>query len=290
MFPPHNNRFTFSRYAPPVARFSLCALALLMLLAFSPPGRAQVAALPRNWTATSFPASASDQLLCANYSDNDWYLTPSSGELRISKLTQMQPDLPKHFTLTKDMKGKAVVAKADNGWLVGFDEGGLWWTSENGSQTNQLTPESVYAIVSRGNDLLVLTGFSHRSIDQGTAYLYKPGADGGTLSKIADLGSAPLAALVESSGTVLIAAQTRVLALDPSNEVRVLLLNTDMGLLYPNSIVEDPSGDISIGMRFFVLQLTRESNGQYTPGWYVPDRCTKTEIKDDSRCVCTGKK
>jgi hypothetical protein len=260
---------------------------LLFLLVFCSIGHAQNVPMPSSWTPIKFPESSSNDLLCANYSDNEWHLSIDSGELVIAKSArETHTALPKHFTVTKDMSGTPSVAKSDDGWLVGFDGGGLWWVSENGRQSRELIDEHVRAIITRGNDLLVLTG--RVTSDEGKAYQYKPGAlDGGTLLQIADLGSAPVANLVQDNKTVVIVAQTRVVAIDPSNQMHILLLNNDMNLLYPNSVVADPSGNLFVGMRFYVLRLKHDSGDQYQAQWYVPDRCARTEIRN-SLCVCTA--
>jgi hypothetical protein len=110
----------------------------------------------------------------------------------------------------------------------------------------------------------------------------------GNLVKVADLGSAPQAALIEN-GTILIAAEKRIVALNSSYQARVLFENTDMGLLFPNSIAEDAAGNVFVGMRFFVLQLRQNPDSTYASTWYVPDSCTKTRI-EGFQCVCTSRK
>jgi len=193
------------------------------------------------------------------------------------------------------MKGKPVVARAGDGWLVGFDGGGrgsgggLWWTSGNGREKKQITDEDVLAIVPRGDQLLVLTGLAHLAIDEGKVYSYQPTIEAaGSLVHVVDLGSAPIAALVDKNGTTLIATHKSIIALDSSNKMRVLLQNNDMSLLYPHSIVESSDGNIFVGMRFFILQLKPGAGGDYTPEWYVHERCAEYAVKE-SRCVCTRK-
>jgi hypothetical protein len=123
-------------------------------------------------------------------------------------------------------------------------------------------------------------------INEGKAYAYKSaGQSAGSLVEVANLGSAPNAALIQSDETVLIAAQTRIITLDLSNHVRVLYQNSEMGLLYTNSIAADPTGNVLVGMRFFVLRLRPRQRGEFTPEWYIPDRCTKTKITD-YHCEC----
>lgn len=284
-----------------VVKLILLSLLGLILLPFGLSSPAQDLQLPSGWMTTTFPASNPDPpaaLQCANYSLDEWYLNIDSGKLRVSNaLQEKRPGFPSHFSPTAEMTGTPVVARAGDGWLVGFDGGlrgsggGLWWSSENGREKKQLTDENVRAIVTRGNDLLVLTGMAHLAIDIGKVYSYQPTIDAaGTLVLVVDLGSAPGAAMVDKSGTVLIATHTRIVALDSSNKMRVLLQNNDMSLLYPHSIAEDPAGNIFVGMRFFILRLRPGAAGaDYTPEWYVHERCAEYAIKE-SRCVCTSRK
>lgn len=68
----------------------------------------------------------------------------------------------------------------------------------------------------------------------------------------------------------------------------MLFQNSDEAFLYPNSIAEDQSGNVVIGMRFFVLQLQARSDGTYLPAWYVPEYCSKIKVTGlyGSNCVC----
>jgi hypothetical protein len=235
----------------------------------------------------------SDELRCANNSKDEWHVSIDSGKIHISR-SEEHSTFPPHFIRTDQMRGRSVVARAGDGWLIGFDAGelfggGLWWTSDDGREKKQLTREDVHAILSLGQELLVFTGLAHLGVDQGDVYTYKPAQQmPGELVKIANLSSTPNAALIERSGTVLIAAQTQVVALDDSNQVRVLVQNRGMGFLYPNSIAEDLSGNVFVGMRFFVLQLRQNPDSTYAPTWYVPHRCTKTKI-EDFQCECIAR-
>ena len=248
---------------------------------------AQDATMPAGWSETKFPTSSSgisDELRCANYSENEWRVTVETGAVHVSRSSNPEhPTLPPHFTRTDQMRGRSVVAKAGDGWLVGFDAGefggGLWWTSNDGREKKKLTDENVHAILARQAELLVFTGLAHMSIDEGRVYSYRPASQSvGTLVEVADLGSAPNAALVESNDIVLVAAQTRILALYPSNQLRVLYRNRDMGMLYTNSIAQDSAGNVVIGMRFFVLRLRPRRDGEYEPEWYFPDRCRNARV------------
>lgn len=250
---------------------------------------AQDSLMPAGWIA--YNGDTSPYMFCANHSENEWHVTMASGKISISRSSKeahLKP--PPHFHIDASMRGKTVVAKAGDGWLVGFDAGewggGLWWANDSGRDKRMLIEENVHAIISRGPELLVFTGLGYGGMDNGRVYSYRPTPRKvGELVEISNLDSAPDAALIDTHGTVLIAAQTRISALDTSNHVRVLFQNSDMALLYPNSIVEDQGGNVVIGMRFFVLQLKLRFDGTYAPAWYVPDRCSKIKVQG-SYCVC----
>jgi len=87
------------------------------------------------------------------------------------------------------------------------------------------------------------------------------------------------------ASAVLIATHIGVLRLTTDNRLEQLYGNRAMGLLYPNSIVEDAAGGIVVGLRFYVLRLERSGTG-YKPVWYIPLACRKTRLKDyDCECV-----
>jgi hypothetical protein len=252
------------------------------VLCFELFSHAQDSSLPQGWTKTTFPASTSGvnkDLLCANSSNDEWQVGIESGKLRVSRWPHHKdPALPRHFALKNVMRGRAVVAKAGDGWLVGYDAGefggGLWWVGEDGRKSTRLLGDDVHAIVPRAQELLVFTGLAHMTMDEGNVYSYRPAVRAtGSLARLVDLGSSPADALAGSNGTVFVAAHTRVVALDSSNQLRVLFQNEEMGILYPNSIAEDPDGNLFVGMRFYVLRLERTATGQYIADWYAHGRC-----------------
>lgn len=267
--------------------FCLAGLTLSMYSA------AQGAPMPMGWT--TFNGDTSPFMFCANHSEKEWHVTLASGAINISRSSNAAHlKFPPHFHANASMRGRTVVAKAGDGWLIGYDAGefggGLWWADDNGRK-KKLTGRNVHAIISRGPKLLVFTGLDHMGVDEGQIYSYRPAPRRvGDLVQISNLGTAPDAALIDKQGTVLIAAQTRVAALDNSNHLQILFENGDMAMLYPNSIVEDQSGNVVVGMRFFVLQLQPRSDGAYVPIWYVPDKCSKIKVEGSygSECVCVA--
>jgi hypothetical protein len=267
----------------------------LALLLFAMPHKGQVLgsnpAFPVGWIEAPAPSQDS-ALQCANYSRHEWSVERSSGINLYDSSVDKRPGavLPSGFVLTKEMPGRAIVQKVVDGWLVGFNAGefggGLWWSDESGRRTRKLTGENVRAFVPRGDAVLVFTGLAHLSIDEGKIYSFTT-KDSGALVLIADIGSEPSAAVMGDAGIVFIATHIGVLRLTTDNRLEQLYGNRAMGLLYPNSILEDATGSIVVGMRFYALRLERNGAG-YKPVWYIPLACRKTRLKNYD-CECVGK-
>ena len=267
-------------------------LALLLLMM---PQKGQVfsssPAFPVGWVEAPAPSQGS-VLQCANYSRHEWSVEWSSGINVYDSSVEKRPGkaLPPGFVRTKEMKGRTMVQKVADGWLVGFNAGefggGLWWSDESGLRTRKLSGENVTAFVPRGDAVLVFTGLAHMSMDEGKLYSFTA-KNSGTLVLIADIGSEPAAAMMGNNGTVLIATHIGVLQLTTNNGLALLYGNPAMGLLYPNSIIEDVAGSIVVGMRFYALRLER-SAADYKPIWYVPRACSNTRLKRFD-CECVGK-
>jgi hypothetical protein len=170
------------------------------------------------------------------------------------------------------MIGRAMTARAGDYWLLGFNAGefggGLWWTSPDGKRTKLLTRENVQAFVRRDKDVLVFTGLSHMGYDRGAAYLFRSRGEDGEISRIADLDSAPSAALLENNGSVLIAVSNGVVTLRPDGSVVRLYKQDEMPILYPNSVAGEESDVIFVGMRFYVLRLNRRADGVFESTWF----------------------
>lgn len=241
---------------------------------------AQMLTMPPGWVSTAEPSGPFDEhskLYEANHSSHEWRVSAPTGRLEIrneGKRTREESGLafPPHFHRTKDMIGRAMTVRADGDWLIGFDAGefggGLWWTSQDGKRTKLLTRENVQAFVRRDKDVIVFTGLSHMGYDRGAAYLFRSTINDGKITRIADLDSAPSAALLENNGSVLIAVSNGVVTLQPDGSVVRLYKHENMRILYPNSVAGEESDAIFIGMRFYVLRLHRRGDGIFESTWF----------------------
>jgi hypothetical protein len=288
-FTPRRRKLLLVKYT------SLGTLLLVGLAAVLPcPGQTK---MPAGWTETRPPVGSiwqNSELLCANSSRREWRVQ-SSDQVQIIDSAKEKPTkvtFPPNLVRTKDMLGRAILVKAGDGWLIGFNAGefggGLWWANADGSQTKPLSGENVQVIAPRGEELLVLTGLAHLSIDKGTVYSYRPGnGTPGAFVRIADLGSAPGAAMLQKNGTLLIATDTRVLKLSSDNRLWELYRSENMGFFYPHSIVADQHDTVFVGMRFYVLCLKRRTDETYDASWFVQSNCTRVKVKDFD-CICIG--
>lgn len=249
------------------------------------PVHAQILTIPAGWISTAEPTGQFEEhskLFEANHSGHEWRVSAHTGQLEIrddgNRTHEESSVFPPHFHRTKDMIGRARTVRAGADWLIGFDAGefggGLWWASQDGKRTKLLTRENVQAFVPRNKDVLVFTGLSHMGYDRGAAYLFHPTNDGGKITRIADLDSAPSAALLENNGSVLIAVSNGVVTLLPDGNVVRLYKQEEMPILYPNSVAGDETDAIFVGMRFYVLRLHRRADGNFESTWF--ERSSKT--------------
>lgn len=253
---------------------------ILAISLLVPSSYAQVLTMPSGWIETTEPSGPFEEhskLMQANYSRHEWRVSASSGQLEITDDGSRDREdkglvFPPHFHRTKEMIGRARTARAGDDWLVGFDAGefggGLWWTSYDGKRTKLLTRENVQAFVHRGKEVIVFTGLDHLAYDRGTAYLFRSTGENGEIIRIADLDSAPSAALVENDSSVLVAVSNGVVTLRPDGSIVRLYKQKQMGLLYPNSVAGDETNAIYIGMRFYVLRLLHRADGKYESTWF----------------------
>lgn len=236
--------------------------------------------MPTGWISTAEPSGPFEEhskLFEANHSAHAWRVSAPTGRLEITDVGNRPHEeagvaFPPHFHRSKKMIGRAMTVRAGSDWLIGFNAGefggGLWWTSPDGRRTKLLTQENVQAFVRRDKDMLIFTGLSHMGYDHGAAYLFRSNGDDGEVSRVADLDSAPYAALLENNGSVLIALSNGVVTLRPDGSVVRFYQQEEMPILYPNSVVGEETDAIFVGMRFYVLGLNRRADGKFEGTWF----------------------
>ena len=186
---------------------------------------------------------------------------------------------------------RRVVFKVADGWLLGIDGGefggSLWWYPTRPGPGKKLWEGNVISFYEgrTPNEVVVLTGLAHMSIDEGKVLLAtRDGDRGWVVAEGPDLGSEPRASSQQDDHSLLIATASRILRYKPPATVQHVA--SVQFPARPFSVLARSSGDILVGQSFFVLSLSSTESG-YVPQWYVPSRCAKY-LQSQYRCVCSG--
>ena len=290
----------------------LCSTVFIyFLLALSLAGQEGVAArgpIPAGWF--KYPAEKlerldQDALRCFNYSQNEWKVSSDGAVVRITRLVRRSPrvrdesdelPLPRLAKHEPGMPGRTVrfglraVLHFRNGWLLAYDAGefggGLWLTNEDGSKTRRILSDNVTEMVRVGDEVLVLSGLDHGTMDFGNAFLFsEPEGLNISLQHFARLNGAPRGYVKEQSGSVLFVTTAGLCRITKSGEVAWL---TDLPRWsqhgFTNSMAITSDGSIFIGMRMFVLRLIPNAGG-YKQGWLLPENCQTFSVRE-YECVC----
>jgi hypothetical protein len=180
------------------------------------------------------------------------------------------------------------VLRVEDGWLVGLDAGefggGLWWFNSDGREGRRLSDDNVVGFAEGASGVLALTGLAHAGFDHGRVLRVEGGAGAGRrVEPLADLGAAPRSFVAEKKDSLLVLTTRGLVRVKASGAVEQLI-DTNYGLLYPNSMTLSPSGVIHVGMRHFVTRMT-PSGGGYKEEWFVPSDCTRFRIRGYD-CAC----
>jgi hypothetical protein len=244
---------------------------------------------PPGWAEA--PSSQADPGLweCAGYGGSV-IVSLEEGSVRIGKPPDEEPQqdpLPQHLKLSKEMVGGHSLLRTADGWLVGFDDGefggGLWWFNSEGDQNRKLLSENVHSIYRSPDGILVLVGLAHLSLDSGKLYRFTETTEEVAVKLVADLGGSPEASALDPEGRLVVATPRSVVAVDYTGNV-FRLYKSGENLIYPTSVVIDSTGNIFVGMRFFVLRLVPGNNAQFQPQWLMPTECKSFRIV---KRICT---
>ncbi|BDU74544.1 hypothetical protein [Mesoterricola silvestris] len=189
-----------------------------------------------------------------------------------------------HRTYSQRFIGRRVVAKAPDGWIVGFDAGewggGLYWFSSDGKKHYQialprpvgwLDAENVRDILPDGGSFLVAQGLAHMSLDRGKVIRVSREAKGKWKAElVADLGSAPCLCLKDGDDSWIIFTMEAMLRLRRKGPMETLGQFEFAGWLYPNSIARAGDGAIYVGMRHFVARVLPDGD-RYEVELLVPN-------------------
>lgn len=248
------------------------------------------------YTRSEKPGWPSIEMTCANHSSDDWFVRSESGTIKVSRREVSAPQEPLPFeipagrTVDEGLRGRRVVQKVADGYLIGTDAGewggALWWFSPDGKTMKKLGEQNVHGLLSLDGKYYALTGLAHLGIDEGAIVDAAPDGAGGWVAKpVTDLGSKPNAFITDSDGSVLVLTNKAVIRFSKGLQTRTIhSLEGSLGTLYPTSLAKDSEGRLYIGMRFAVVRLS--PNGEkYMEQWLVPRACRKWQPGRMS-CVC----
>jgi len=173
----------------------------------------------------------------------------------------------------EDLAGYMHVAKATDGWIVGFNRGefgaSLWWFSPDGKRRSRISKDQVRGFIQTDHELFALEGLAHMAEDRGQVLRIVRGSnDKWSSERVVNLGSAPGAGTRDKDGSLIIVTNKRLMRVRVGKPVETLLDNVFWSYLYPNSVIIDGSGAVYIGMRKGVAKAMLK--GPKTLTWLVP--------------------
>ncbi len=219
--------------------------------------------MPDGWRSLA-PAKWNSRLgECLNRSRDDWSVALSDTSPRVVVTRHL-------YAAVND------TLRVGNGMLVGWNQGefggGVVFIPASGI-ADTLVRDNLRAFVPSAPGVRAIVGLAHLSLDEGAIYALVPrGPDSWQASRVADLGSAPLAVLPLPGDSLLVLTSRRLVIVTPDNRVQLLVSSENWWPLYANSVVRDRRGNIIVGMRGAIAHLRPTARG-YHETWYAQGRC-----------------
>ena len=146
------------------------------------------------------------------------------------------------FISRVDKFGRAdTFVEVDDGWLVGFNRGGLGaglsWFSRNGARNYKVSDHQVAGFFQRADGLHAIEGPGHRGASSGSILRIarEPATGLWQAQTVARLPGTPEAVSLRSNGTLLITLSDALVSIDAGGKLRTLLADAPWPNLYPNS-------------------------------------------------------
>lgn len=230
---------------------------------------------------------------CFSYSRNTWQIFLEQGAVEIAKSSRgvvEQPQMPPLLKIApRAMLGHKTFVKFPDSWLLGFNfgefGGGLWISSLDGRETRQVWDQDIRSIIPVRDNILVLSGLAHMSLDSGDALvLSQPHGLEVDVERRVHLDGAPTAYTMDVDGSVLILTTRSLSRITEAWQLeRLLVLPDFVRFQYANSMIRESDGTIYIGMRMLVLRLLPPD---YIEEWLLPDECRKFYLRGTD-CACS---
>ncbi len=233
---------------------------------------------------------------CFNLSHREWKVSVEGGAIQITEKSRVQDEtssLPARLVRQQGMTKLQSATRLNDEWLLAYDGGefggGLWLTTEDGSDVKRIFNSDVRAVVPREDGVLILSGLAHMGFDSGDATFYSlPHGMNMALQQSIRLDGAPSAYAQETDGTVIFATTHSLCKITKSGGLQILhAFPRWIAQQYPNSMAIAADGSIYVGMRMFVLKINNQL-GEYREEWLLPNECQKFSL-DLSKLDCACK-
>lgn len=253
------------------------------------PALLALVSLPSDWIQV--PAPDRKTLQCANNASDEWRVRLGDKGVEIVKAareTGTGPALP--FAIERE-PGRLHVGAVEDGYLVGRDGGewggSLWWYGKDGQQRRKLDDEHVQSFASLGGEILAIGGLNHLGLRSGRVrWLARDAKQGWKVTATAKLDAGPQA-VAETKEAVWVLTATSLQRVGRDHIARVVQ-PVPTGLLYPESLVAAPTGELLAGMRHFVVRFAPAGAGRFALTWFVRKGCEQVRSDKDGDCVCVG--
>ena len=229
----------------------------------------------QKWKKHDLPAA--DAIPELNNSASTWLLSlDSSGQViaqnRIAKAPSAD-ELPfkLYFDTVKSIswKGFRTVKKVDNGYLVGFNKGefggSLYWFSENGDSSYQISREIVIYIFEYKKNIYMASGLFHMNQDRGRINEMIFADNKWKVDQGVELPSKPDIIMPYKDRMLIITTRT-ILFFDGTNNFDFVKKDGFWDVLYPQSAVIS-NDDLFVGMRGGVYKINLSSKKEE---WLMP--------------------
>ena len=231
---------------------------------------------PRDWVATPAPKLGSTAARCANWADDAWSVSLSSGgDTVIASPTVWPPD-----TDTIPVVG---------GKLAGRDRGefggDISWIPDSGP-TVQFSTANLHAFMQTRMGLLALVSPASHGHGAGQVVRLEQAANKAwTTVPLMALGGTPAAFRQLADSGALVVTYDELITADFPGTTRVVHRNPVWSSSIPTSVVRDAAGVFYIGMRSGVARLRPQAVG-YLEEWLVPAGCAVRVPSGSSHCTC----
>lgn len=201
-----------------------------------------------------------------NSSELEWWVFRQDGKVR-ARLSNEPPneagESPRFTPKAGRFRNASALARVNDGWLVGFNEGefggALYWFSRDGNASYMISQHQVVAFFCWADSVHAIEGLEHLGLSHGSVIRIdrQRAEERWRATVLVDLASAPHAVTPHQDGTILITVSDGIVAVGPDRTVSRLLANRELGAFLPTSSALTVDGQrLYIGMRQFVGEFS----------------------------------